>query len=98
MSSGESSGESRAVDAAQQAICSPLLDNVSINGATGVLVNITGGPDLTIDEVTTINSIIQEAAGEEGEMIFGAVHEAELEGTIRVTVIARTFGPIALAK
>jgi cell division protein FtsZ len=69
-----------------------LLDNVSINGATGVLVNITGGPDLTIEEVTTINSIIQEAAGEEGEMIFGVVHEPQLEGSLRVTVIATGFG------
>ncbi len=92
MGTGSASGEDRAVDAAQQAICSPLLDNVSINGATGVLVNISGGPDLTIDEVTTINSIIQEAAGEEGEMIFGVVHEPQLEGTLRVTVIATGFG------
>ncbi len=92
MGTGRASGDDRAVSAAQQAICSPLLDNVSINGATGVLVNITGGPDLTIDEVTTINSIIQEAAGEEGEMIFGVVHDPELEGTLRVTVIATGFG------
>lgn len=92
MGTGRASGDDRAVDAAQQAICSPLLDNVCINGATGVLVNITGGPDLTIDEVTTINSIIQEAAGEDGEMIFGVVHEAQLEGSLRVTVIATGFG------
>lgn len=92
MGTGSATGEDRAVDAAQQAICSPLLDNVSINGATGVLVNISGGPDLTIDEVTTINSIIQEAAGEEGEMIFGVVHDDQLEGTLRVTVIATGFG------
>lgn len=92
MGTGKASGDDRAVDAAQQAICSPLLDNVSINGATGVLVNITGGMDLTIDEVTTINSIIQEAAGEEGEMIFGVVHEPQLEGSLRVTVIATGFG------
>jgi cell division protein FtsZ len=92
MGTGRASGEDRAVDAAQQAICSPLLDNVSINGATGVLVNITGGPDLTIDEVTTINSIIQEAAGEDGEMIFGVVHEPQLENSLRVTVIATGFG------
>jgi cell division protein FtsZ len=92
MGTGKASGEDRAVDAAQQAICSPLLDNVSINGATGVLVNITGGPDLTIDEVTTINSIIQEAAGEEGEMIFGVVHDPQLESSLRVTVIATGFG------
>ncbi|MFQ5678823.1 MAG: cell division protein FtsZ [Gemmatimonadota bacterium] len=92
MGTGQASGEERAVEAAQQAICSPLLDNLSINGATGVLVNITGGPDLTIDEVTTINSIIQEAAGDESEMIFGAVTDAELESSIRVTVIATGFG------
>jgi len=92
MGTGRASGDDRAVDAAQQAICSPLLDNVSINGATGVLVNITGGADLTIDEVTTINSIIQEAAGEEGEMIFGVVQDPALDGTLRVTVIATGFG------
>lgn len=92
MGTGRASGDDRAVEAAQQAICSPLLDNVSINGATGVLVNITGGPDLTIDEVTTINSIVQEAAGEDGEMIFGVVHEAQQEGSVRVTVIATGFG------
>ena len=92
MGTGKASGDERAVDAAQQAICSPLLDNVSINGATGVLVNITGGPDLTIDEVTTINSIIQEAAGEDGEMIFGVVHDPDLKDTLRVTVIATGFG------
>jgi cell division protein FtsZ len=92
MGTGSASGEDRAVDAAQQAICSPLLDNISINGAIGVLVNITGGLDLTIDEVITINSIIQEAAGEEGEMIFGVVHEPQLEGLVRVTVIATGFG------
>ena len=92
MGTGQATGENRAVEAAQEAICSPLLDNVSINGASGVLVNISGGPDLTIDEVATINSIVQEAAGEEGEMIFGAVHDSSLEGSIRVTVIATGFG------
>lgn len=92
MGTGGATGEDRAVEAAQQAICSPLLDNVSINGATGVLINISGGPDLTIDEVTTINSIIQEAAGDEGEMIFGVVHDPQLEGRLRVTVIATGFG------
>ena len=92
MGTGEATGENRAVEAAQQAICSPLLDNVSIHGATGVLVNISGGLDLAIDEVTTINSIVQEAAGDEAEMIFGAVHDPELDGRIRVTVIATGFG------
>jgi cell division protein FtsZ len=76
------------MEAAQEAISSPLLDNVTIEGAGGVLINITGGMDLTIDEVTTIASIIQEAAGEEAEIIFGAVHDPSMEGEVRVTVIA----------
>ncbi len=88
MGTGWAQGENRAVEAAQEAISSPLLDNVSMAGAVGVLINITGGMDLTIDEVTTIASIIQEAAGEESEIIFGAVHDPDLEGETRVTVIA----------
>jgi cell division protein FtsZ len=92
MGTGEATGEDRAVEAAQQAICSPLLDSVSINGATGVLVNISGGMDLANDEVTTVNSIVQEAAGDEAEMIFGAVHDPSLDGKLRVTVIATGFG------
>jgi cell division protein FtsZ len=88
MGTGFGQGENRAVEAAQEAISSPLLDNVTIEGAAGVLINITGGLDLTIDEVTTIASIIQEAAGEESEIIFGAVHDPTLNGEVRVTVIA----------
>jgi cell division protein FtsZ len=91
MGTGFGRGESRAVEAAQEAISSPLLDNISIQGAAGVLINITGGMDLAIDEVTTISSIIQEAAGEEAEIIFGAVHDSALEEEIRVTVIATGF-------
>ena len=88
MGTGYGKGDNRSVEAAQEAISSPLLDNVSIEGAAGVLINITGGMDLTIDEVTTIASIIQEAAGDEAEIIFGAVHDPNLEGEVRVTVIA----------
>ncbi|HEY8484544.1 MAG TPA: cell division protein FtsZ [Longimicrobiales bacterium] len=88
MGTGFGRGENRAVEAAQEAISSPLLDNVSIQGAAGVLINITGGMDLTIDEVTTISSIIHEAAGEDAEIIFGAVHDPTMEGEVRVTVIA----------
>jgi cell division protein FtsZ len=88
MGTGFGRGENRSVEAAQEAISSPLLDNVTIEGAQGVLINITGGMDLTIDEVTTIASIIQEAAGEESEIIFGAVHDPTMEMQVRVTVIA----------
>jgi cell division protein FtsZ len=88
MGTGFGRGEHRAVEASQEAISSPLLDNVTIEGAAGVLINITGGMDLTIDEVTTIASIIQEAAGDDAEIIFGAVHDPSLGGEVRVTVIA----------
>src|SRR5438445_1639360 len=91
MGTGIGRGENRAIEAAQQAIASPLLDNVSISGATGVLVNITGGADLTLGEVHQINEIIHDAVGEDAEIIFGAVHEPAMQGEIRVTVIATGF-------
>jgi cell division protein FtsZ len=91
MGTGFGRGENRAVEAAQEAISSPLLDNISIQGAAGVLINITGGMDLAIDEVTTISSIIQEAAGDDAEIIFGAVHDSSMNEEVRVTVIATGF-------
>src|ERR1700758_4814472 len=91
MGTGIGRGENRAMEAAQQAISSPLLDNVSIAGATGVLVNITGGADLTLGEVHQINEIIHAAVGDDAEIIFCAVHEPAMQGEIRVTVIATGF-------
>ena len=91
MGTGIGRGENRAMEAAQQAIASPLLDNVSISGATGVLVNITGGEDLTLGEVHQINDIVHDAVGDDAEIIFGAVHEPAMMGEIRVTVIATGF-------
>ncbi|MGQ0640358.1 MAG: cell division protein FtsZ [Gemmatimonadaceae bacterium] len=91
MGTGIGRGESRATEAAQQAIASPLLDNVSISGSTGVLINITGGGDLTLGEVHQINEVIHEAVGDDAEIIFGAVHEPAMQGEIRVTVIATGF-------
>ncbi len=91
MGTGMGRGENRAMEAAQQAIASPLLDNVSISGASGVLVNITGGADLTLGEVHQINEIIHDAVGDDAEIIFGAVHEPAMQGEIRVTVIATGF-------
>jgi cell division protein FtsZ len=96
MGTGVGRGEDRAVEAAQQAISSPLLDNVSITGSAGVLVNITGGQDLTLGEVNHISEIIHEAAGDQAEIIFGAVHDPAMEGEVRVTVIATGFDqPVA---
>jgi cell division protein FtsZ len=91
MGTGTGRGENRAMEAAQQAISSPLLDNVSVSGAMGVLVNITGGADLTLGEVHQINEIIHDAVGDDAEIIFGAVHEPAMQGEIRVTVIATGF-------
>ena len=91
MGTGIGRGDNRAMEAAQQAISSPLLDNVSIAGAMGVLVNITGGADLTLGEVHQINEIIHDAVGDDAEIIFGAVHEPAMQGEIRVTVIATGF-------
>jgi cell division protein FtsZ len=91
MGTGVSRSDDRSLEAAQQAIASPLLDDVSINGSTGVLVNITGGEDLTLGEVNQISEVIHEAAGDQAEIIFGAVHDPAMEGEVRVTVIATGF-------
>ncbi|HTR20586.1 MAG TPA: cell division protein FtsZ [Gemmatimonadales bacterium] len=91
MGTGMGRGENRAMEAAQQAIASPLLDNISISGATGVLINITGGDDVTLGEVTQISEAIHDAAGDEAEIIFGAVPDPAMHGEIRVTVIATGF-------
>ncbi len=91
MGTGSGKGENRSMEAAQQAISSPLLDNVSIQGATGVLINITHGPDLTMDELTRINDIIHDAAGGDAEIIFGNRVDEAMQGEVRVTVIATGF-------
>jgi cell division protein FtsZ len=101
MGTGIGRGENRAMESAQQAISSPLLDNVSIAGASGVLINITGGSDLTLGEATTINDIIHDAVGDEAEIIFGAATDPSMQGEVRVTVIATGFDrvdtPVATA-
>ena len=98
MGTGVASGEERAVLAAQQAISSPLLDNASIKGAQGVLVNITGGPDLTLMEANEATTIIFEEAGPSANIIFGAVIDPNMNDEIRVTVIATGFNiPKAVA-
>jgi cell division protein FtsZ len=92
MGTGQCSGEERATEAAHQAISSPLLENVSITGARGVLINVCGGPDLTLHEVNQATSVITDAAGSDANIIFGTVIDPALEGEIRVTVIATGFG------
>src|SRR5207247_5877243 len=87
MGTGTGRGENRAMEAAQQAISSPLLDNISIAGATGVLINITGGEDLTLGEVTQISEAIHDAAGDEAEIILGAVNDPARHGEDRSTGI-----------
>jgi cell division protein FtsZ len=91
MGVGVAHGENRALEAAQQAISSPLLEDVSIAGAKGVLVNITGGSDLTLYDVNDATTVIYEAAGGDANIIFGAVINPDITDELRVTVIATGF-------
>jgi cell division protein FtsZ len=93
MGTGRGKGDKRALEAAQQAISSPLLEDVSINGATGILINITGGPDLTLSEVTEAATLIEEAADPGANIIFGSVIDANAGDDVRITVIATGFQP-----
>ncbi len=92
MGTGFGEGEEKAIDAAREAISSPLLEDVSINGARGVLINVTGGPEMSLFDVNTATSLIYEAAGEDANIIFGAVIDPSMEDQMRVTVIATGFG------
>jgi cell division protein FtsZ len=92
MGTGQASGEHRAIEAATQAISSPLLEEVSIDGATGLLVNITGGPKISLHEIDEATKVINEAAGNEANVIFGAVIDDRLGEEIRITVIATGLG------
>lgn len=92
MGTGYGSGEERAENAANQAIASPLLEEISISGARGVLINVTGGEDMTLFDVNTATSIVYQAAGSDANIIFGAVIDPTLNEQMRVTVIATGFG------
>jgi cell division protein FtsZ len=92
MGAASASGENRAIEAAQKAISSPLLEDISIQGARGVLINITGGPDLCLHEVNEAASMIQEEAHDEANIIFGSVIDENMTDEIRITVIATGFG------
>jgi len=91
MGAGVGKGEHRALDAAQKAIASPLLDETSIDGARGILINFTGGSDLSLHEVEEAARVVQEAAHEEAHIIFGAVIDPSLQDEVRITVIATGF-------
>ncbi len=91
MGTGVGHGDNRALDAAQKAVASPLLDDASIEGARGILINFTGGSDLSIHEVEEAARIVQEAAHEEANIIFGAVIDPAMKDEIRMTVIATGF-------
>ena len=103
MGSGVASGENRSIEAAHAAISSPLLEGVSVSGALGVLVNVTGGPTMSLVEVDEAVSVIHEAAGEEANVILGAVIDENLGDEMIVTVIATGFnrkgtGGVRIAK
>jgi cell division protein FtsZ len=91
MGTGRAEGEERAMIAANAAISSPLLEDASVAGARGVIINVTGGSDLSLIEVSEASAIIQEAAHEEANIIFGAVVDPKMEGQVKITVIATGF-------
>ena len=92
MGTGIASGENRALEAAQMAICSPLLEDISIKGARGILVNISGDPGVTLNEVNEALMLIQKEADDEANIIFGVVVDGAVGDELRVTVIATGFG------
>jgi cell division protein FtsZ len=93
MGSAMASGPNRAVEAATRAISSPLLEDASINGARGILINITGSSSLMLQEVHAASSIIQQAAHEEANIIFGAVLDESMKDQVKITIIATGFRP-----
>src|SRR6187399_2676612 len=96
MGTGVGEGQDRAIEAARRAISSPLLEGASVNGARGVIINVTGGPDLSLLEVSEASTIVQEAADEDANIIFGAVVDPALKGKVKITVIATGFAPRVL--
>ena len=91
MGTATAEGPSRAVDAANRAISSPLLEDASVRGARGVIINVTGGPDMSLMEVNEALTIIQESAHEDANIIFGAVVDKALTNKVKITVIATGF-------
>lgn len=92
MGTGIGEGEKRAIDAANRAVSSPLLEEAAVEGARGVIVNVTAGPDLSLAEVNEATKIITEAADDEANIIFGTVIDPSMQGRVKITVIATGFG------
>ena len=95
MGTGVMSGENRTIEAAKAAISSPLLEGASVQGARGVIINVTGGHDMSLMEVNEASLLIQAAAHEDANIIFGAVVDPNLDGWVKVTVIATGFDSVA---
>jgi cell division protein FtsZ len=91
MGTGVADGDARAMQAAQRAVSSPLLEDSSMHGARGVIINVTGGPDMSLMEVNEASCVIQEAAHEDANIIFGAVIDPNTSGRLKITVIATGF-------
>ena len=91
MGTGRASGDKRAVTAMQQAIASPLLEDIQIDGATGLLINITGGRDMTLQEVNEALTLVHDAADEEAEIIFGSLIDENVADEVKITIIATGF-------
>jgi len=98
MGTGEAEGDRRSIDAAEAAISNPLLDDVSMKGARGVLINITGGPDMTLFEVDEAANRIREEVDPEANIIFGSTFDDSLEGRIRISVVATGIDAAAMAQ
>ena len=92
MGSGEGTGENRALEAAEKAISSPLLEDISIHGARGILINVTAGMDVTLQEINEAAELIHSEAHDDANIIWGMVIDPEMTDTVRVTVIATGFG------
>ena len=94
MGTGIAAGENRSVEAAQKAISSPLLEDISIEGARGLLINITGGENMTLNEINEATTLVQKEAHEEANIIWGTVIDQAMKEEVRVTVIATGFGKV----
>jgi len=92
MGTGEATGEDRATEAAEAAVSSPLLDDIDLSGANGVLVNVTAGMDLSIGEFDTVGTVVKDFASDEATVVVGTVIDPEMNGRMRVTVVATGLG------